>query len=75
MRNAPSSYDPPIRTELLAVALDRSREGIDKGIRGGHIPPKNITINGNRRGWTLSTLRDWNPRVAKRLELILVALI
>ena len=75
MQNSPSNYDPPIRTELLAVALDRSREGIDKGIRAGHIPPKNIDINGNRRGWTLSTLRDWNPRIAKRLELLLVALI
>ena len=75
MQNAPSSYDPPIRSELLAVALDRSRTGIEAAIRDGRIPPRNIAINGTQRGWTLSTLRDWNPRIAKRLELLLVALL
>lgn len=75
MQNAThSASDPAIRTELLAVALDMSREGIEKWIRAGHIPQRTLHRNKRTVCWPLSTLRAWNPRVAKRLDMLLIAL-
>lgn len=63
-----------IRIEALAVVLDRSRESILRDLTAGRIPPRDINPDGKMSGWRLSTLKAWNPRVGRRLDMLLIAM-
>ena len=63
-----------IRIEALAVILDRSRESILRDLNAGRIPPRDINQDKKTSGWRLSTLKAWNPRVGRRLDMLLIAL-
>ena len=67
-------YDPAVKIELLAVALDCCRQDVERKIKRGDIPPQNTPANRHPRTWQLSRLRAWNPRVAKRLDMLLIVL-
>ena len=68
-----SSENSAVRIEAIALATNQSREHIERQIRAGKIP-SHAFKEGRNRYWTLGTLRAWNPRVARRLDLILIAL-
>lgn len=72
MQQYPDSH--PIRYELLAAALGRSIDGVKLCISTGRIPPQDAKINRKTSCWTLGTLRAWNPRVARRIDMLLIAL-
>ena len=63
-----------IRIEHLAVVLNRSRESIMRDLNAGRVPPRDINPDGKMSGWRLSTLKAWNPRVGRRLDMLLIAL-
>ena len=67
-----TDYDPDIKAEILAVAMDRSVRTVELLVRTGKIPPF-AKINRKAHGWKLSTLRAWNPRVAHRIDCLLTA--
>ncbi len=67
-----TDYDPDIKAEIFAVAIDRSVRHVELLARTGQIPPF-AKINRKGHGWKLSTLRAWNPRVAHRIDLLLIA--
>jgi len=68
-----TDYDPSVTIELIAVALNRSTRAVEFAIKDGRIPPHNAKITKKLRGWKLSTLREWNPHVARRIDIILTA--
>lgn len=68
-----TDYDPSVTIELIAVALNRSTRAVEFAIKDGRIPPHNAKITKKLRGWKLSTLRAWNPRVAHRIDCLLIA--
>lgn len=63
-----------IRIEALAVVLDRSRESILRDMSAGRIPPRDVHQDKKTSGWKLSTLKAWNPRVGRRLDMLLIAI-
>lgn len=63
-----------IRIEALAVVLDRSRESILRDMSAGRIPPRDVNVDKKTSGWRLSTLKEWNPRVGRRLDMLLIAI-
>ena len=69
-----SASDPTVKIELLAVALDVCRQDVERRLNRGDIPPRTVRIGRSIKAWPLSTLRAWNPRVAKRLDMLLIAL-
>ena len=75
MPNTPhSASDPTVKIELLAVALDVCRQDVERRLNRGDIPPRTVRVGRSVKAWNLSTLRAWNPRVAKRLDMLLIAL-
>lgn len=60
-------HDPMIRIELLAATLGVSREYISREMVAGRIPRHDAT-SGKIRGWRLSTIAAWNPRLARNIE-------
>ena len=68
-----TDYDPDIKAEILAVAMDRCVRSVEMLVRTGQIPAFDVKPNRKARGWKLSTLRAWNPRVAHRIDLLLIA--
>lgn len=63
-----------IRIEALATVLNKSRESVLRDLNAGRIPPRDINVDQKTSGWRLSTLATWNPRVGRRLNLLLVAM-
>ena len=68
-----TDYDPSVTAEILAVAMSRCVRSVELLVRTGKIPPFDTKPNRKARGWKLSTLRAWNPRVAHRIDLLLIA--
>ena len=68
-----ATYDPNIKAEILAVAMDRSLRTVEILVRTGKIPAFDSRPDRKSRGWRLSTLRAWNPRVAHRIDCLLIA--
>ena len=63
-----------IRVEALAVVLNKSRESILRDLNAGRIPPRDFNVDSKMSGWKLATLKKWNPRVGRRLDMLLIAL-
>lgn len=63
-----------IRIEALAVVLDKSRESVLRDLHAGRVPPRDVHQDNKTSGWKLSTLKAWNPRVGRRLDMLLIAL-
>jgi hypothetical protein len=63
-----------IRIEALAVVLDKSRESVLRDLHAGRVPPRDVHQDKKTSGWKLSTLKAWNPRVGRRLDMLLIAL-
>lgn len=61
-------HDPSVRRELLAVTLNVSAEHIKRDCLAGKIPRPDTCVDGKIKGWRLSTLEKWNPRVGQRLK-------
>lgn len=66
----------PLLANDLAAALRVSDQTVYAAIRGGRFPKPDCRLpaNGSPRAWTLSTIRDFSPELAERLELPIVAL-
>ena len=60
-------HDPIIRIELVAATLGVSRENINREVIAGRIPRQDAA-QGKIRGWRLSTINRWNPRLGRNLE-------
>lgn len=60
--------DPIVRAEMIAVATNRSLETVAKLARLGKMPPRDVHIDGKSRGWLLSTITAWNPRLGRQLD-------
>ncbi len=63
-----------IRIEALAVVLDKSRESVLRDLHAGRVPPRDVHQDKKTSGWKLSTLKAWNSRVGRRLDMLLIAL-
>lgn len=63
-----------IRIEALAVVLDKSRESVLRDLHASRVPPRDVHQDKKTSGWKLSTLKAWNPRVGRRLDMLLIAL-
>ena len=63
-----------IRIEALAVVLNKSRESIMRDLHAGRVPPRDVHQDKKTSGWRLSTLKEWNSRVGRRLNMLLIAL-
>ncbi len=63
-----------IRVEALATVLNRSRESILRDLNAGRIPPRDFNVDSKMSGWKLDTLKAWNPRVGRRIAMLLIAL-
>lgn len=61
--------DPLIRIEVVAAVCGKSYESLNRDTRMGKMPPKDF--DSRLRGWKLSTLNAWNPRVARNIEELL----
>ncbi len=59
-------HDPVIRIEIVAAAMGRSYESLNREIRLGRMPGK--VQEGRVKGWRLSTLAAWHPRLARNIE-------
>lgn len=71
------STDPAVRIETLSVAANVALISLRRHMARGRIPPADITIPALPvpiRAWRLSTLRAWNPSVARRCAAVLAAL-
>lgn len=61
--------DPLIRIEVVAAASGKSYESLNRDVRQGKMPPKDF--DSRLRGWKLSTIARWNPRLARNIEELL----
>lgn len=59
-------HDPVIRIEIVAAAMGKSYESLNRDVRLGLMPAK--VQDGRLKGWRLSTLNKWNPRLGRNLE-------
>lgn len=69
--------DPAVRIETLAVASDLALITMRRYLAAGRIPPADLELPAVPvpiRAWRLSTLRAWNPSVARRCAAVLAAL-
>lgn len=59
-------HDPIVRIELVAAVCGKSYESLNRAVRLGRMPKKDV--DGRLRGWRLSTVHAWNPRLAERID-------
>lgn len=62
-------HDPFIRIEIVAAVCGKSYESLNRDIRFGRMPAK--TQAGKTKGWRLSAITAWNPRLARNIEELL----
>lgn len=56
----------------LAAVIGKSVETIRRNVKLGNIPPADsVSIGARTHCWRLSTIADWNPALAARLESLL----
>ncbi len=66
---------PHIRCEVLALALDRCAASIRYSVRQGHLPRPDTFIGSRSvEGWTIESLRRFDPLLSERCETIQRAL-
>jgi hypothetical protein len=66
----------PLIASDLAAVLRTTDQTLHMAIRLGRFPKPDCRLpaNGSPRAWTLETIENFSPEIAKRLELPIVAL-
>lgn len=64
-------HDPIVRRELVATVIGRSIDNLRRDMLAGKFPPQDANIDRKTRGWRLSTIAAWNPRVARNIDALL----